>query len=190
MSDVKLVSAALMVCVLLAGCSSIDDMAGETQEARESYELRIGDELWKFNANLYEAEKIPVYPNEDSLRALLDNPENATITFYPDESDNQYIAQAGYSVSFKLTRFYLLRDGTTKNVVAKDLSEVSGIGPESPLIILKGPANAEKDGITVEGNNITVEGMTSEKLLESEAKLFLALTEPYMEKYENVFSTG
>ena len=189
MLKIKLVSSVLMVCVLLMGCSSVDDMANEQSETKDSRELRVGDELWTFNANLYEAENIPVYPDEDSLRVLLDNPENVTITFYPDENDNQYIAQAGYSISWKLTRFYLMRDGETKTVTAREFSEVSETGPESPLIVLKGPANAEKDGITVGDNIITVEGTTPEKLLEAEAKMFLSLVEPYMGKYENVVST-
>jgi len=136
-----------------------------------------------FRANLYEANKTPVYPNESAIENVLLNSDiyKIYIAYIPNDKENSYYLAASFELTNKLSIIY--RHYIPANVSTfKDLDNSTCLlfqeyqraicflsfpinstseltpTPAEPVILLLGPSQATKTAVTVSNNLITIEG--------------------------------
>jgi hypothetical protein len=106
-----------------------------------------------FRANLNEAEKISVYPSEDSLNNLMLNPQiiNVTIYFFPNDTENAYYSLAAFELSNKLEVIYKANYGSLKKITGIPIENNTSviISKFAPGILFLGPSKANETSVSV-----------------------------------------
>jgi len=139
----------LLLVVLVAGC---------TQTTSEPvHDIEFGDRTLHFRADLNEANKVPVIPDENELFLLLANPfvEKMRIYFIPSEM-NGYYSVAGYEMTYKLVTIHKSLNGKVIQIEAVPINSTDEITASEiePAIFMKMPAN--NTAVIVEENNYIV----------------------------------
>jgi hypothetical protein len=163
----------LFLVILISGCT------------QNPYQKEFAGQVFNFRANLFEAEKVKVFPNESSVKQLLldENLGIVTIAMPNVERKAGFYAVAGYEIAYKLTSIYktiyqgfgdvhafitkdnytcLYFDDTKKTIcIGKKLFD--NLNETSPrekevVIVLLGEGFVEDTRIEVEGNRIIVQG--------------------------------
>lgn len=122
-----------------------------------------------FRANLNEAEKINVYPNETVLRDVIlnNNVEEIGIAFIPDEFENSYYLAASYDLAYKITvvnKYYFNIAKPIDSIpVNSSLEALSLATSKKPIIMLVGPSKTDSTLVNVVGYFITAQGKSFEK---------------------------
>jgi hypothetical protein len=150
---------------------------------RDPYSLYYEGDARNFRANLFEANKTPVYPNENAIKNILLNPEvyKIYIAFFPNESENAFYAATSFEISNKLGLVYRhYYKGQTENFKDEDesscmlfsedeqircfkslpINSTDELVPTTiePVILLLGPSHANQTAVTVNNNLIILEG--------------------------------
>lgn len=156
--------AALSLAVFSSGCSA---------QKKELKYMKIGDEEYFFNSNLYDSIKYPI-SDASGIKSAFDNSDVMCIVFdETSEQDNAYFAVVSYNIVFKITRHYTLLGKEFGFSVCNgyNLSDI-----RTPFVTLKGPeTGASENSITLNGNEIIVQGLNSTKLQEAGDRLVLAV---------------
>ena len=150
---------------------------------KDSYTLFYEGADRHFRANLYEANKTPVYPNENAIENVLLNPDiyKIYIAFIPNDNENSYYLVSSFELTNKLSlvyRHYLIEQPSTfkdtdgsscllfseqrrsicfRSFPINSTSELAPT-PVEPVILLLGPSQSTKTAVTVSNNLITIEG--------------------------------
>jgi len=117
-----------------------------------------------FRANLDEAQKIPVYPDEKGLIfTLLDNNvKEIGIAYIPNDTENAFYAAASYELTFKLTvinKYYFDQVKYIDSIPVNSTEEAFNISNNTrPIIMLLGPSNANSTSVNVNGYLIIAQG--------------------------------
>jgi len=125
--------------------------------------------ILNFRANLNEAEKINVYPNETMLRDVIlnNNVEEIGIAFIPNESENSYYLAASYDIAYKITvvnKYYFNIAKPIDSIpVNSSLEALSLATSKKPIIMLVGPSKTDSTLVNVVGYFITAQGKSFEK---------------------------
>jgi hypothetical protein len=122
-----------------------------------------------FRANLDEAEKVPVYPNETTLRDVIlnNNVEEIGIAFIPNETENSYYLAASYDLAYKITVVNKYYFNTVKSIdsipVNSSLEALFLATSKRPIIMLVGPSKTDSTIVNVAGYFITAQGKSFEE---------------------------
>jgi hypothetical protein len=122
-----------------------------------------------FRANLDEAEKVPVYPNETVLRDVIlnNNVEEIGIAFIPNETENSYYLAASYDLAYKITVVNKYYFNTVKSIdsipVNSSLEALFLATSKRPIIMLVGPSKTNSTIVNVAGYFITAQGKSFEE---------------------------
>ncbi len=122
-----------------------------------------------FRANLDEAEKVPVYPNETVLRDVIlnNNVEEIGIAFIPNETENAYYLAASYDLAYKITVVNKYYFNTVKSIdsipVNSSLEALFLATSKRPIIMLVGPSKTDSTIVNVAGYFITAQGKSFEE---------------------------
>lgn len=122
-----------------------------------------------FRANLNEAEKVPVYPNETVLRDVIlnNNVEEIGIAFIPNETENAYYLAASYDLAYKITVVNKYYFNTVKSInsipVNSSLEALFLATSKRPIIMLVGPSKTNSTLVNVAGYFITAQGKSFEE---------------------------
>jgi len=150
---------------------------------RDPYSLYYEGDVRHFRANLFEAEKIPVYPNENAIKDVLLNPEvyKIYIAFFPNETENAFYLASSFEVTNKLgivyRHYYKGQTGSFKDEDGSScllffeneqikcfkslpINSTDDLVPTKiePVILLLGPSYANQTAVTVDSNLIILEG--------------------------------
>lgn len=150
---------------------------------RDPYSLYYEGDLRHFRANLFEANKTPVYPNENAIKNVLLNPEvyKIYIAYFPNETENaNYLASTfeiviklgivyrhyytGYAGSFKeeddSSCIFFFDFNQSKCFKSLPINSTDDIIPTSiePVILLLGPSYANQTNVIVNNNLIILQG--------------------------------
>ncbi len=106
------------------------------------------------------------------VRSFFMNGTNFTVTFDPSDSrDNGYFSKVGFNLVSKL-RYFFLDMGLEKRFVAKYYNDLND--SDRNIIILRGPnSGAIKNGVTLRGNTMIIEGLTYDELSKSAERVVL-----------------
>ncbi len=119
---------------------------------------------FNFRANLNEAEKVMVYPNEQAVKDLLLSRyvNKIVITYIDNPEENGFYAVDGFEFSYKMTIINRALFGEPKNIEAYNVSSIEEARNISdnlvPVVMFLGPSLANKTAVTVDGSVIFVEG--------------------------------
>jgi hypothetical protein len=170
-----ILAAIVFATFLILGSNSSDSV--------DPYSLYYEGDVRHFRANLFEANKTPVYPNESSIKDVLLSPDvyKIYIAFIPNDSENSYYLASSFEVTNKLGlvyRHYLpgntstfkdvdnsscltfLEEGKAVCFKSYPINSTSELVPTSvePVILLLGPSDANQTAVTVKNNEIILEG--------------------------------
>jgi len=142
------------------------------------YVYKYKGELLYFRANLTEALKVPVYPNE---RAIFDAVMNESVkrinVTFVNSTDNSLVAVDGYEVSSKLSAIFYL-NGISKKIKGMEVANYSLKGTEDTLVIaLIPPALANKTEVRLEDRVIFIYGKTEKEFDLATIKFLLSVME-------------
>ena len=152
-----------------------------TGTSNNPYQKEFAGLKLNFRANLDEAEKIPVYPNETTLRDVIlnNNVEEIGIAFIPNESENSYYLAASYELAYKLTvinKYYFNRVKPIDSIPVNSSLEALAIStPQKPMIMLIGPSKTNSTLVNVVGYFITAQGRSFEEIDKSYNDLDLSV---------------
>ena len=153
-----------------------------------------------FRANLIEANKTPVYPNEASVANLLLSPEvyKIQIAYIPNVTENAFYLTASYEITSKLGLVYrhyytsqpeVFKDSDNsscllfyddmqtrcfKSVAINSTDELVPT-PVEPVILLLGPSQEDFTAVNVENNMIKLSGASIDESNRTYTDLDLAV---------------
>ena len=150
---------------------------------RDPYSLYYEGDLRHFRANLFEANKTSVYPNENSIKDVLLNPEvyKIYIAYFPNETENAFYLASSFEITNKLGIVYrhyykgqagsfkdedgsscilFFEDNQVRCFKSFPINSTDELIPTpiEPVILLLGPSHANRTAITVNNSLITLEG--------------------------------
>ena len=155
---------------------------------QDPYKRDFAGVTLRFRANLNEADKVPVYPNETALGRLLMNSEikRIVISYIPNDSENPYYLAASYEIAYKLTIIYKYYYGDTRVIDTGNENETCLLFIETnrtmciqplaidskdelittdvqPAFLLLGPSQTNETSVRVEENLIIASGKNFEE---------------------------
>jgi hypothetical protein len=157
-----------------------------SKPTRNPYQRYYAGDIRQFRSNLDEAEKIPVFPDENAVRSVLLNPSvyKVRIAYLPDEEENAYYAAASFEIANKLGIIYrenfqgncsvdTIKENDDsscllfcysfkkcfRSLPINSVNEIRSTDTE-PVILLLGSKNTNRTAVTVNNYTITVEGKT------------------------------
>ncbi|TRZ55464.1 hypothetical protein D4Q76_00395, partial [archaeon] len=161
-----------------------------------------GNETRNFRANLIEAEKVPVYPDSNSIRNVFlgGNVSNINI-YYIEGKENGFYGTSAIELTLKLgliykyyrgNEGYSFGEGNRENCLyfyksgssvcfnieaLKSAGNISGIksSPSSIAVLLLGPPFSSKTGVTASNYTVTVEGKSFDETNRKYTDLDLAV---------------
>ena len=165
------------------------------------YEMFYEGDVRHFRANLIEAEKVPVYPDENDIKNVLLNPEvyKIHIAYFPNDTENPYYLASTFEIVNKLgivfrhifkndtVGTYKDSDGSsclifqtnkkTKCFKSFPINSTDELTPTyiEPAILLFGSKDANRTAVMVNNYLITVEGRASPKTDKPYSDLDLAV---------------
>lgn len=172
------------------------------QNLGNPYQIIFGNETRNFRANLIEAEKVPVYPDSNSLRnVFLGNNVSKINIYYIEGAENGFYGTSGMEFTIKMGLIYKYYNGgegytfgdgnrenclyfykTEKSVcfdieALKSADNISGIksSPSSIAVLLLGPPFSSKTAVTANNYTVTVEGRSFDETNRQYTDLDLAV---------------
>jgi hypothetical protein len=168
---------------LIAAVAVIIYVAWSSNIFLSPYERYYAGDVRHFRGNLYEADKVPVYPNELSLINVLLNPEvyRIQVAFFPNDTENSYYYASSFEITNKLSIIFrnILGGNVTafktednsscllfypykqircfKSIPINSTDEISSSSTE-PVILLVGPSRANRTAVSVDNYLVTAEG--------------------------------
>ncbi len=147
----------LLIVLLVASSMCVStSLVGPPEQHTITITSRYGNEEFTFNHNIYESYKVPVYPNTETLRQMIEEADEIDIVF-KDSADNGCASVAIFNIVYKVRRYYNYQG------VKKDFTSYETLDApfDKTTIVLLGPrSGAEDDQITISDNKIYVEGET------------------------------
>lgn len=165
-----------------------------------SYQKYYAGDVRNFRANLDEAAKVPVYPNEMSVIETLLNPEayRINIAFFPNDTENAFYFASSFEITNKLSIIFRniiavnvstfqTDDGSSCLLFQPDnyikcfkslpINSTEELEPTSmePVILLLGPSRADATSVTADNYLITVQGESFEEIDRKYTDLDLAV---------------
>jgi len=143
----------IILTILISGCLF-----------RDPYKREFAGVTLNFRANLNEAEKIPLYPSEKTLRDVLlsDSIEEIGIAYIPNESENSFYLAASYELAYKLTiinKYYFQHPKPIVSIALNSTEEVFDLSSvERAMIILLGPSKTDATAVTIRSTVVFAEG--------------------------------
>jgi len=113
----------------------------------------------QFRANLREASKVAVYPNESSIKSIFYNPAIKTVYIcFKNTTQNSLVAVEAWEISYKLKTFYLLV-GLPVDFKGQEVSSYSQEGNStSPVIVLIPPVDANETAVRAGNYTVYISG--------------------------------
>jgi len=151
----------LMILIILISCC--------IGEPSNPFQREFAGVKLNFRANLDEAEKVPVYPNETVLRNVLLNNyvEEIGIAYIPNETENSFYLASSYELAYKLTiinKYYFNKVKPIDSIpVNSSLEALFMSSIQKPIIMLVGPPKTNSTLVNVVGYFITVQGESFEE---------------------------
>jgi len=148
----------------------IISIAGCVEKPSNPYQKDFAGLTLNFRANLDEAEKVPVYPNETYLRSVLLNNdvEEIEIAYIPNETENSFYLAASYELAYKLTvinKYYFKKTKPINSIAINSSFEVlSTASRKTPVIMLVSPSYSNSTLVNVAGYFITAQGKSFEEV--------------------------
>jgi len=189
-----LIIAAIVIILLIISSSNFFPSA---------YEKYYAGDVRHFRGNLIEAEKIPVYPNEEAIKNILLNSEvfKIYIAYFPNETENAYFAASSFEITNKLgiifrhnldanvgtfkdtdnsSCLFFYSTNQTRCFKSFPINSTDELFPTfiEPVILLLGPSHANKIAVTVDEEYnylIILEGKSFEEVDRSYTDLDLAV---------------
>jgi len=133
------------------------------------YQREFAGVTLNFRANLDEAEKTPVYPNETILRNIIlnENVEEIGIAYIPNENENSYYLAASFELAYKITvinkHYFNIVKPIDSIPVNSSLEALSMSSNQKPIIMLIGPSKTNSTMVNVVGYFITAQGKSFEE---------------------------
>jgi hypothetical protein len=147
------------------------------------YEMFYEGDVRHFRADLIEADKVPVYPNESAIKNVILNPEvyKIYIAYFPNNTENPYYLASTFEIVNKLGIVYrhVFKNDTigtykdsdgssclvfqsnrkTKCFRSFPINSTDELVPTDiePVILLLGPLKTNKTAVTVNNYLITLE---------------------------------
>ncbi len=133
-----------------------------SQHSERNLSVVIGFREYVFSHPAGEIGKVRIYGDVPVADFFFNNSE-FTVTFDPsDERDNGYFSKIGFNLVSKLNYFFIDRN-ERKVFRAKIYNELNE--SDRNIILLRGPnSGAIKNGISLEGNTLIIEGLTYDEL--------------------------
>ena len=150
---------------------------------KDPYSLYYEGDVRHFRANLFEANKTPVYPNENAIKDVLLNPEvfKIYIAFIPNETENAFYLASSFEITNKLgivyRHYFNGQAGSFKDVDESScmlffedrqvrcfksfpINSTDELSPTpiEPVILLLGPSNTNQTSVVVNNNLIILQG--------------------------------
>jgi len=115
--------------------------------------------LLQFRADLREASKVAVYPNESSIKSIFYNPAIKTVYIcFRNTTQNSLVAVEAWEISYKLKTFYLLA-GLPVDFKGQEVSSYSQEGNStSPVIVLIPPVDANETAVRAGNYAVYISG--------------------------------
>jgi hypothetical protein len=150
---------------------------------KDPYSLYYAGDVRHFRADLFEANKTVVYPDEEAVKNVLLNPDvyKITIAYIPNETENANYLASSFEITNKLGLVYRSyfnekpsvfkdEDGSScmlffqekqtkcfKSLPVNLTGDLVSTDVE-PVILLLGPSRTNQTGVTVKDNLIILEG--------------------------------
>lgn len=143
---------AVLIVAAVSGCTQ-----------KNPYQAEFAGQLLNFRADLTEAAKTKVYPNEQALRSVLFSPniEKITIAFIPQEDENGVYGVVSYELAYKLTiinKYYYQQILPIESLAVNRTEDLNPTEKE-PIILLLGPkTGAKQTAVSIFGSLIILEG--------------------------------
>ena len=150
---------------------------------KDAYSLYYAGDTRHFRANLFEANKTIVYPNEDAIKNVLLNPNvhKISIAYIPNDTENANYLASSFEITNKLGLVYrsyfteqpsvfkdddgsscmlFFQEKQTRCFKSLPINSTDELVPTDvePAILLLGPSRASQTGVTIKENLITLEG--------------------------------
>lgn len=200
-SGLKTITVAIIILAVIGG-SLFFISSLNPQNQGNPYQMVFGNETRNFRANLIEAEKIPVYPNSNSLKnVFLESNVNKINIYYIDGKENGFYGTSAMEFTIKMGLIYKYYNGgegytfgdgnkenclyfykTEKSVCfdiealesADNISSIKS-SPSSIAVLLLGPPFSSKTAITADNYTVTVEGKSFDETNRQYTDLDLAV---------------
>ena len=131
---------------------------------RPIYDYEYRGAPLKFRADLREANKVPVYPNDAVLYYEIRGgiPRNLTIVFMPVEGENSIYSAEGFEISYKLGLMNKIL-GKELAIDAKNISSYQHLPGkiQHPIVALVHPRFANETAVRLDGHVIYISGLPS-----------------------------
>lgn len=150
----------IILIIFIAGC---------VETPYNPYQREFAGVKLNFRANLDEAEKVPVYPDEKTLRSVLLNNavEEIGIAYIPNESENSFYLAASFELAYKLTvinNYYFNKTKPIDSITVNSSLEALYLSSnQKPIIMLVGPTKTNSTIVNVAGFLITTQGKSFEE---------------------------
>jgi hypothetical protein len=162
----------IMLIIFISGC---------LEKPYDPHQKEFGGYTLSFRADLDEAEKVSVQPNETTLRdVILNNDvEEIGIAYIPNESENAFYLAASYELAYKLTiinkHYFNMVKSIDSIPVNSSLEALSISTSQKPVIMLIGPSKTNSTLVNVAGYLITAQGKSFEETNRTYNELDLAV---------------
>jgi len=160
----------IILTILISGCLF-----------RDPYRREFAGVTLNFRSNLNEAEKVSLYPNEETLKNVLlsDSIEEIGIAYIPNESENSLYLAASYELAYKLTiinKYYFKQPKPIVSIPLNSTEEVFDLSTmERAMIILLGPSKTNATAVTIRGTVVFAEGKNFSEVNRTYTDLDLAV---------------
>lgn len=142
----------IFTIILISGCAQ-----------KNPYQAEFAGQTLNFRADLSEAAKTKVYPNEQALQNVLSNPniEKIKIAFIPQQEENGVYGVVSYELAYKLTiinKHYYQQVLPIESLAVNSTNDLM-VTEGEPVILLLGPkTGAKQTAVSVFGSMIILEG--------------------------------
>lgn len=120
---------------------------------------------FRFRADLRKANNILVYPDEETIRNIIWNPEIQNLTIvYVNSSDNAIVAVNAFEITYKLKLIYFFLNYDI-NITGKEIESYDELAAtsENPVIALIPPVFSNETLVKVKDNIIYIKAKTYEE---------------------------
>lgn len=136
-----------------------------TKPPEPVYTVTIDDKVIGFRADLREASKVPVYPNEIALFREIAHQlvTNITIAFKPATGDQGIYSVEAFEITYKLLRYVYPAMGTQPTVNVMEVESFDNLPGkiQNPIIVLVHPRYANETSVRVKDHVVFISGKFS-----------------------------
>jgi hypothetical protein len=142
----------IFIILLVSGCIA------------NNYKRTYAGQEFNFRADLREAEKIAVNPDEESLRKILLSPNinEIKLAYIPNDTENSFYLADIFEIAYKMSIIYRYKFGEQVPMNSFPINSTEDAkylsNSASPVILFLGPSHANETSVTVDGNLIIIQG--------------------------------